>query len=809
MCAAHPNTSGSLIREAVPYSVRDCWMRTILIASTLFNVGMLSACSTPGSDEAAYTTVRGDSLRVQDATRERDAEELMLPRGEEKDSVQVNPADLPLLTRVSDAHLLTFEEASKRYPVKLRAVVTYYDPEWDMLFVQDESGGIYVNMEGQDRYNLVPGDLVELEGRTDPGDYAPVIKEPKIRRIGKGPLPSIEKNEHDHVLSGQADSRWTQLEGIVRCMHRIGDTHVMFDIVQGGHRVSVYMPVGPTLSNPERLIDAHVRVQGAVGTIFNNRRQLIEARLFTPSMEYVHVNVPAVEDPFSLPIREISQILRFTPGEPIGHRIRIQGEVLAYKPGEEVWVRDSTGGIQVRTPEVLPLQLGDRVDVVGFVESGRFAPFLQDGSLRYLRSGPSPTVIPLTVAEALRGDASGQLIEIEAELLEQTLTAARLQLMLQADGHVFYATLTGPPAQVLARSLRPRSVLRIRGICVIEDYESSGAYAQPSSFMLMMRSDSDVSVTKPAPLWTFENLLRAIAALAGVVLLMAGWVIALRRRVRQQTHIIAQKLEIEEKLKEQAQMASEAKSRFLSAVSHELRTPLTSILGYTDILEDEAKERLRPDEHEYLRTVRESGERLLSLVNDLLDVRAAESGHLQVETASFAAMDVVHEVVRQLYPLAEAKGIHLSAHGKAGLWVRADEARLRQVLLNLTSNAIKFTEEGAVTIEVTEGMLPGSGDTSSSGIAFRVRDTGIGIAPEFMPSLFESFTQEKSTRRSAQMGTGLGLAISRELVQRMGGVISVESEPGLGSVFMFVLPAAAMHEVPVVADMATTTHGGS
>lgn len=723
------------------------------------------------------------------------AEEPILPQTDPERGERRPSANLPLLTRASDAQTLTFEEAERGHPVRLRAVVTYYDPTWNMLFVQDETGGIYVNMEGQPDHQLMPGDIVELVGRTGPGDYAPVVMSPEIRRVGKGALPDFAENAHDHVLSGQADSRWIEIEGIVRCMHRIGDNHVMFDIVEGGRRTSIYMPRGDTLAELDRLIDAHVRIRGVAGTIFNNRRQLIETRVFTPSMSYVEVDVPSTGDPFSLPVRKISHILRYTPGEPVDHLIRIQGEVIAYTPAEEVWVRDSTGGIQVRTPYDQALRVGDQVDIVGFAESGRFAPFLQDGSVRYIRSGSSPTAVPVTVVEALSGKASGQLVEVEAALLEHTYSAARLQLRLQADDHVFYATLSDASAEVLARSLRAGSVLRVRGICVIDGFNSADAYAQPRDFHLLMRTSQDVTVAKPASWWTFENLGRAFAILAGVVLLMLGWVIALRRRVRQQTRIIAHKLKEEERLKVAAELASEAKSRFLSAVSHELRTPLTSILGYTDILEEEAGIRLQRDELEYLRTVRDSGERLLSLVNDLLDVSAAEAGHLQVEVGSINAMAAVQEVVRQLYPLAEAKGLHITSSGSADLWVRADEARLRQVLINLTSNAIKFTDEGAVFIEVTGGGIPTGSGPVGRGVQFAVRDTGIGITPDFMPSLFDYFSQEKTNRRNDQSGTGLGLAISRELVQRMGGFIIAESEPGVGSVLTFVLPAASSNDV--------------
>jgi len=242
-----------------------------------------------------------------------------------------------------------------------------------------------------------------------------------------------------------------------------------------------------------------------------------------------------------------------------------------------------------------------------------------------------------------------------------------------------------------------------------------------------------------------------------------------------------QQAEAARRERDAAEAASKAKSRFLANMSHEIRTPLNAILGFAQILERDAS--LDDAHRDKLATIRRSGEHLLELINDILDMAKIEAGNLSLRHRPFDLLRVTGEAESLFRQRARDRGLALiiEADGLPPL-VNGDETKLRQVLINLLSNAVKFTREGSVTLRVKPQQ--------DGNIRFSVADTGMGIAVEEMGRLFEPFTQTASGLK-VQEGTGLGLAISRQFVRLMGGDLAVTSTPGEGSCFYFTLPLSA------------------
>jgi len=422
--------------------------------------------------------------------------------------------------------------------VHFRAEVTYYDSVAPNLFVQDASGGTWVDLRGVAGAPPRPGQLLDLRGYAGLG-FAPYVAKPQWRVLGTRALPTPVHVDYQQASTGVFDGQFVEIDGVVRSFLQQAEGDVLvIDVATPSGTFKVRVPDYHE-GFPMQLVDARVRFRGVCGTAFNRRNQIVAIHIFVNSLKNSQVLEPAPADPFNIEATAISNVGRFSSNLTEIHRLKVVGLMTAVFPQRGLFLMDSTGGLYAETQDGTPAQPGDEVEVIGFPSTGEYAPVLR--SARFRRTGKHSQIVPSVVSghSALSGEFDGQLVNISGTVRSYRQRQRESVPVLESDDHTaFEADLAHTNGEWLGEI---GSRVALTGVCSVRADENGN----PSEFRIVLRGLPDAKILNSPPWMNTRRAFLLSFSLTMSTLFIVGWVVVLKRRVKHQTEVIRLKLENE------------------------------------------------------------------------------------------------------------------------------------------------------------------------------------------------------------------------------------------------------------------------
>ncbi len=665
------------------------------------------------------------------------------------------------LTRLATAQQvreLDPETAGKNLSVHITGVVTYYDATLFNLFLQDATAGIFVLVAPDISTNIAAGQEIEVEGVSDRGDFAPIVKASAIRVLGGAPLPVPRRVSIDQLFTGLEDSQWIEVIGVVRSATVLDGRHYL-NLAMNGQRVMTYVK-DLNESDAMKLISTTIRLRGVCYSRYNMRRQLRVPWLAVSSLADVDIEEPSQGQPEEASIASLAQ---FNSGGYYGTLVKVSGVVTLQKSDGTLFIQNQGYGLCVQMAQPARLAPGDHVMVSGYSALGQYVPVLEDATVQLMAHGEPPSPAPADLETLLNAPENfdGVLVHLKASLINLVESAGRQTLVLQSSNFIFTANIENAQADQRFKSLKLGSEMALTGVFVAQSPEkwvpgvahsreisvSTIPYSPPESVQILLRSYADITVIHQPPWWTLSRLLWTIGILTLIILAGLVWVIVLGRRVRQQTRII------EEKIRRAG--VFEERDRIAREFHDTLEQELAAITIQLDAVEAQ------------LNGSPETVRRLLGLARNMSRRSLSEARRSVRDLRSnlLENSDLASALAEMAAPLSAASGVEIAVQstGMPRKLPAVTEHNLLRVAQEALTNALKHS--GAKKIMVALNY-------ESSQVQLRLRDNGTG---------FDYLTAGQAS------GGHFGLLDMRERAEKIGARFSLTSRPGHGTEILLLI----------------------